>query len=88
MRASVDEEVSVVMAFSAGQKLARPYLVSWQNKDYKVGKIGFHHTVRRGRVLHHIFELTDADETLWLRLDLNSENLHWMLEEVSDGLPD
>jgi hypothetical protein len=88
MRASVNEEVSVIMVFSASQKLARPHLVSWQNKDYKVGKIGFHHTVRQGKTQHHIFELTDSDQSLWLRLNLDTSNLHWTLEEVSDGLPE
>jgi len=37
MREKINEEVSVVMYFSARQKLAIPHLISWQNKEYQVG---------------------------------------------------
>ena len=86
MREKIKEEVSVVMYFSARQKLAIPHLISWQNKEYQVGKIGYHHSVKEGAVLHHIFELVDKEQSLWFRLRLNTSNLHWTLEAVSDGL--
>ncbi len=85
MREKINEEVSVVMYFSHRQKKALPHLVSWNNQEYQVGKIGFHHTIQRGNTLHHIFELVDKSESLWLRLRLDTSNLHWMLEAVSDG---
>ena len=87
MREKVNEEVSVVMYYSAPKRLALPHLIHWQNKDYSVGKIGYHHTVREGATLHHIFELVDDQDTLWFRLNLNTTNLHWKLEAISDGLP-
>jgi len=86
MREKINEEVSVVMYYSSKKRLATPHLVSWQNKDYLVGKIGYHHTVKEGATLHHIFELVDKEGTLWFRLNLDTSNLHWMLEAVSDGL--
>jgi hypothetical protein len=86
MREKINEEVSVVMYYSAKQRLALPRIVRWQNIDYSVGKIGYHHSVKDGQTLHHIFELIDKDETLWFRLNLNTANLHWKLETVSDGL--
>ena len=87
MREKINEEVSVVMYYSARKRRAVPHLISWQNKDYTVGKIGYHHTIRRGETLHHIFELVDKDESLWFRLSLDTSNLHWKLELVSDGEP-
>ena len=87
MREKIDEEVSVVMYYSASKRLALPHLIHWQNKDYSVGKVGYHHTVKDGATLHHVFELVDDQETLWFRLDLNTSNLHWKLEAISDGLP-
>ena len=87
MREQIGEEVSVVMYYSARHRLALPHMIRWQNKDYQVGKIGYHHSVKEGVTLHHIFELVDADKTLWFRLDLNTANLHWKLDAVSDGLP-
>jgi hypothetical protein len=86
MREKIDEEVSVVMYYSARQRAAAPHLISWQNREYPVGKIGYHHTVREGQTLHHIFELVDKAGVLWFRLNLNTSNLHWTLEAVSDGL--
>lgn len=86
MREKINKEVSVVMYYSARKRLARPHLISWQNKDYPVGEIGYHHTVRNGETLHHIFELTDKDHSLWMRLNLDTSNLRWTLEAVHDGM--
>lgn len=86
MREKINEEVSVVMYYSAKRRVALPHLISWQNKDYIVGKIGYHHTVKDGQTLHHIYELTDNQATLWFRLNFNTANLHWQLEQISDGL--
>ncbi len=88
MREVINQEVSVVSFFSAKKRLSLPHIVSWQGTEYAVGKIGFHHTVRRGDTLHHIFELTDREDCLWMRLNLDTSNLHWTLEAVSDGLAD
>ena len=88
MRELINQEVSVVSFFSAKKRLSLPHIISWQGREYAVGTIGFHHTVRHGETLHHIFELVDREETVWMRLNLNTANLHWMLEVVSDGLAD
>ncbi len=88
MRETINEEVGVVMYYNASKRLALPHLIQWQNKNYQVGKIGYHHSVREGTTLHHIFELVDTDQTLWFRLNLDTSNLHWKLETISDGLPE
>ena len=85
MREIINEEVGVIMVYSAKRRVALPHLISWQNKDYKVGKIGYHHKIKDGTTVHHIFELVDSDETLHFRLNMNTDNLHWLLEAVSDG---
>lgn len=85
MREKINEEISVVMYYSARKRLAVPYLINWQNREYMVGKIGYRHTIRDGQTLHHIFELVDKENTLWFRLNLDTGNLHWTLEAISDG---
>ena len=85
MKEKIDEEVSVVMYYSARKRVALPHLISWRNKEYEVGSVGYHHKVSEGKVLHHIFEVVDKTNTLWFRLDFNSDNLHWNLEAISDG---
>jgi len=86
MREKINEEVSVVMFYSARKRVALPHMISWQNKEYLVGKIGYHHQVKDGQTLHHIFELTDKNESIWFRLNLDTSNLHWKLEAIHDGL--
>lgn len=86
MYVKINEEVSVVMYYSARRRMALPHLINWKNRDYVVGKIGYHHTTRDGQTLHHIFELTDKESSLWFRLNLDTSNLHWVLEAVSDGM--
>ena len=88
MRETINEEVSVVMYYSAKQREALPWRIRWQNKDYAVGKLGYYHKVKKGDTLHHIFELVDRDNTLWFRLNLDTSNLHWTLEVIHDGLAD
>lgn len=85
MLEKINEEVSVVMYYSARQRRATPHLISWSNKEYSVGKLGYHHTVKDGQTLHHIFEVLDKEGTIWFRLNLDTSNLHWNLEAVSDG---
>jgi hypothetical protein len=87
MREKINEEVSVVMYYSAKKRVGLPHTISWQNREYKVGKIGYHHPVWDGKTLHHIFELVDVEQTIWFRLNFDTSNLHWLLEAVSDGLP-
>lgn len=85
MREKINEEVSVVLYYSARKRSALPYKLIWQSREYMVGKIGYHHKVKEGAVTHHIYELVDSEETMWFRLNFNTDNLHWMLEAVSDG---
>jgi len=88
MRQKIDEEVSVVMYYSAKKKVALPHIMSWQSTEYDVGEIGYHHRVREGDVLHHIYEFVDKTSTYWFRLNFNTASLHWTLETVSDGNAD
>jgi len=85
MREKIDEEVSVVMYYSARRKVALPHVISWRGVEYDVGEIGYHHKVGDGRTLSHIFELVDKTGSYWFRLKFNTDNLHWTLEVVSDG---
>ena len=78
--------VSVTLVFDAETRKIAPREVVWQGRLYQVVKIGLHHTYRTGRTLFHVFSVQTA--SLFLRLVFNTDNLHWTLEEISDGLPD
>lgn len=78
--------VSVLLEFDSKLRKVAPKLVHWDGLDYLVTKVGFHHTFREGRTLVHIFSVDT--KTLFFRLKLNTDNLHWVLEEISDGETD
>lgn len=78
--------VSVSLSYDSSKQKSFPRWVIWNGKMYPVTKIGLHHTYREGRTLFHVFSV--AANTLFLRLVLDTETLHWQLEEISDGLPD
>lgn len=59
-----------------------PKTLEWQGKR-GVDKIGLHHYYRDGRRLIHVFGVVCGD--LFFRISLDTENLAWTLEEVSDG---
>jgi hypothetical protein len=63
-----------------------PTKVIFEGRDYLVTKLGFHHLYRRGRTLYHVFSV--ASPTLFFRLVLDTDTLHWTLEEISDGEAD
>jgi hypothetical protein len=63
-----------------------PFRIRWKGRVYHINKLGYHHTTRVGNVIHHIFSV--ATENLAFRLNFDTENLSWILEEVSDGFAD
>lgn len=82
----ISEPISVNLVYDSKVKKSIPHSLVWQGRLYPVTKVGLHHTYRRGRTLFHVFSV--ASPTLFFRLILDTETLHWKLEEISDGLPD
>ena len=78
--------ISVSMTFDITKRKVFPKALIWNNRLYPILKIGLHHTFRQGRTLYHVFSV--ASKTLFFRLVLNTENLHWRLEEIADGMTD
>lgn len=82
MNEAVGEKISVISVFDAQKGNIMPRKIMWHNREYIMSKLGYHHCVREGRVLFHIFHVTDGSTAF--RLSLNTETLHWTLEEVYD----
>lgn len=61
-----------------------PKYVVWKGRNYAIEKTGLHHTYREGKTLYHVFSV--SSDTLFLRLKLDTDNLSWRLEEVSDAV--
>ena|SRR3972149_10061133 len=86
MLEKVSVPVSVSLSFDSTKRKVVPRWVVWNGRVHSIIKVGLHHTYRQGRTLYHVFSV--ASNTLFFRLVLNTDNLHWKLEEISDGLPD
>lgn len=78
--------VSVGVSFDHTKRRISPRWVVWDGRLHSIINVGLHHTYRAGRTLYHVFSV--ASKTLFFRLVLDTDTLHWKLEEISDGLPD
>ena len=85
MREIVNVPISVTMVFDSQAHRVFPQSILWQGRNLLVTKIGFHHLYRTGRTLQHVYSV--ACNQLFFRLVLDTQTLHWKLEEIADGLP-
>ncbi len=83
MNQKLDEPVSVSMLYDSSKRKTTPRSIVWKNRLYPVTKIGFHHNYREGRVLFHVFSV--ATPTIFFRLELNTETLHWRVTNIAEG---
>jgi len=81
---AVGEKVSVIASCSQPSGRVVPHRLRWCGRTITLTKLGLHHPVREGRRLYHVFSVSDG--TTDYRLKLETETLHWVLEEISDGL--
>jgi len=80
----INEPITVLSIYERLGARVMPAKIKWNGRVYKITKLGFHHKVKIGQTLNHIFSVTDGK--MFFRLRLDTDTLHWFLEEVSDGL--
>lgn len=83
MNEIINEKVSVLFSYNRETGQVMPRKIRWQGRDYFISKTAYHHKVKEGKKLWHIFHVTDGNMDFLLKLD--TDNLHWILEEVCDG---
>jgi hypothetical protein len=81
MRDSLNEPVSVVFFYDAKMQHIQPHSITWKERNYRLGKVDFWHRTREGTTLIHHFSMTDIEQTVYLKLALNTNTLHWVIEE-------
>lgn len=82
----INEKISVITVFNQESGLVIPKKIRWKNRDYLIKSVAYYHRVHQGKNIIHVFNVTDGH--LDFRLSLNSENLHWTLEEIYDQSDD
>ncbi|PIY71895.1 hypothetical protein COY87_03780 [Candidatus Roizmanbacteria bacterium CG_4_10_14_0_8_um_filter_33_9] len=81
----IQEKISVITKYDKTTNSVMPVKIRWQGRDYMMKKLAYYHKIRQGRVIQHIFHVTDGNLDFRLRMD--SDLLSWTLEEVTDGTP-
>jgi hypothetical protein len=76
----IDESVSVNLLSNHLKGTAAPSSLYWRGRRYTLSQMGFHHTERSGRVLVHVFSMTDG--TTFFKLRFDTETLGWKLLEI------
>lgn len=71
---TISEKVNVVLVNDV------PLTMHWKNRDYKITKVGLHHSYFEGKILIHIFSCLSSD--LFLKLKFNTKYLTWNLIET------
>lgn len=61
-----------------------PVAMKWRHRDYKITKVGLHHTYLEGKILIHVFSCLSDD--LFLKLELNTKHLTWVLLETFESI--
>ncbi len=83
MNELINEQISVMTKFDREKGTVMPIKIRWQGRDYLITKLAYYHKRREGRNIQHIFHVSNGTMDFKLRLD--SETLHWTLEEATDG---
>ncbi len=79
------EKVEVITLFRLTPKPeTRIYKLRWRGREYLITNLAYHYKVWDGRTRLHKFAVSTG--SLDFRLSYDTENLFWILEEVTDGL--
>ena len=81
MRPGLHEPVSVLSIYSKKHNIFKPAILTWNNLDYRLGKVDFYHKTKAGMVTQHHFSMTDKDESAYFKLMFDANTLQWTLEE-------
>ena len=85
MQQTINEQISVVFIYNSQLGNMKPTGLRWNGRLYKITQWGYHHKIKQGTTLNHIFSV--ASENLAFRLRLDTDTLTWYLDEISDGMP-
>lgn len=86
MLEKIHERVSVVAVYQREKDKVVIHKLRWNGREYKITQLGYHHKVRAGRNIFHIFHVNN--DAISFKLQFDTENLTWHVLEVSDGLAD
>lgn len=78
----INERVNIITIYDSLKGSVMPVKLQWRGREYKINKLGYHHKVRQGRTLLHVFSV--SNETTAFKLQFNTDTLEWFLQEIYD----
>ena len=79
--------IGVCSLYNHRKNTSNPIKLFWDGKEYLIKKTGLQYSFRKGKTLFHIFTVS-TNQNLFFKLVLNTDNLFWTVEQISDNLPD
>jgi hypothetical protein len=79
----VQAPISVYAVYRHKNRFFCPAALIWSGEVHKVSRLGYHHSYRSGKILYHAFSV--ETDRMFFKVVLNTENLTWELQEISDG---
>lgn len=84
MLEKIVEKIEVITLFRlTPEPRTHLYKIRWRGREYMIEKISYHYKIWEGRTRMHKFAVSAG--SLDFRITYDTENLFWILEEVSDG---
>jgi hypothetical protein len=84
----IHEPIAVIASFrqtARGATQARPEIMHWKGRRYRVDQIGLRYPTSKGARMLHRFTFAVNDTTFEVEFD--AERLTWELVSLSDGNP-
>ena len=77
--------IDVLFSFNGRDQYARPVRLTWNETEYYLGGVQFWYSEHKGNVLVHHYRISDAEGDYTFELSLETENLIWSLERVTEN---
>ena len=74
--------ISVALVFDHRTRTVRIPRIVYDGRERPIVKLGHHFTRRKGRTLEHVY--TVVSESLCFKIVLDTDTLHWFVEEIHD----
>lgn len=79
MSDTLNQPVSVVWGYNAKTASIQPYVLSWLNRDFKLGQVqAWNKTIEQGSLTHH-FSVVDIEGEAYFTLAMDASSLAWTI---------
>lgn len=82
-----NKNVDVLFSYNGRDQYARPVRLTWDGEDYWLAVVQFWYAEHKGGTLVHHYRVSDESGEYTFELSLETENLTWSLDRVTEPAP-